>query len=93
MKKLTCIIVGAGHRSIVYAKAYPEGVEVVGVADPSEVRREKAAQLFNLSPSQCYNSAEELAKHPKMADFIINGTMDHQHVETGGTKASDHIRG
>ena len=83
--KLTAIIVGAGHRALTYA-AYaaqrPEELTIVGVADPSPGRRERAARLFSLSPDQCYASAEELAARPQCADFVINGTMDHHHVPT-----------
>jgi predicted dehydrogenase len=38
--------------------------------------------LYDLVPEQCYASAAELASHGKLADFVINGTMDHQHVAT-----------
>jgi len=81
-KKLSCIIVGAGHRALGYASACSDEMEVLGVADPSDLRREYAAKKFNLAPSQCFQSAEDLAEHPKLADFIINGTMDQQHVPT-----------
>lgn len=84
-KKLRCIIVGAGHRAVTYAsyaKAHPEQIEVVGVADPSEQRRQQTAKIFDLEPRACFKSAEDLAQQPKMADFVINGTMDHQHVPT-----------
>ncbi len=83
--KLSCIIIGAGHRSLryaSYAKKNPEAMEVVGVADPSELRRKKAAQTYGLNESQFYESAEALAKDSKKADFVINGTMDDQHVST-----------
>ncbi len=81
----TAIIVGAGHRALIYAeyaKRHPEAFQIVGVADPSEGRRQQAAALFGLSEEQCYGSAEELAALPKRADAVINGTMDHQHVPT-----------
>ncbi|MFH1706316.1 MAG: Gfo/Idh/MocA family oxidoreductase [Planctomycetota bacterium] len=84
-KKLSCIIVGAGHRALVYAsyaEAHPDEMEVVGVADPSALRREQVAKRFKLDPARCFESAEELADQPRLADFIINGTMDHQHVPT-----------
>lgn len=81
-KKLSCIIVGAGHRAVGYASACPDDVEVVGVADPSALRRRLAATRFGLNPSRCFESAEALAAHPKLADCVINGTMDHQHVST-----------
>ncbi len=81
-ERLSCIIVGAGHRAMYYATAYPDRMKVVGVADPSALRREQTAKRFGLDPSQCFESAEALAKEPKQADFIINGTMDDQHVPT-----------
>ncbi len=81
-KRLSCIIVGAGHRALNYANAHPDKMAVVGVADPSDLRREHAARKFDLDPSRCFRSAEDLAEQPKLADFIINGTMDHQHVPT-----------
>lgn len=81
----SCILVGAGHRTLLYASyalAHPEEMEVVGVADPSPGRREQAARTFGLGPERCFVSAEALAALPRMADFVINGTMDHQHVAT-----------
>jgi predicted dehydrogenase len=84
-RKLSCVIVGAGHRAVTYAsyaKTHPGELEVVGVADPSDQRRSHAAKVFGLTPSRCFRSAEELAAQPKLADFVINGTMDHQHVPT-----------
>jgi len=84
-KPLTAIIVGAGHRSLfcaAYALKEPDRLKIVGVADPNPVRREKAAQMFNISEDMCFETADQLATHPKLADCIINGTMDHQHLET-----------
>lgn len=84
-KPITTIIVGAGHRALTYAsyaKEYPEKFKVVGVVDPIEDRRKYVAELYGLGPEQCFSTAEELAAQPKLADTIINGTMDHQHVYT-----------
>ena len=83
--KLQGIIVGAGHRARLYAsyaKERPDDMEIVGVADPSALRRQQVAEEFGLSDKQCFESAEALAHVPKFADFVINGTMDHQHVPT-----------
>jgi predicted dehydrogenase len=82
---LTAVIAGAGHRAMLYARCAeqgPEPVKIVGVADPSELRRTRAAEAHGLSPDQCFETAEELAHRPKLADFVINGTMDNQHVPT-----------
>lgn len=83
--KTTAVIVGAGHRAIVYAsyaKSQPDALEIVGVADPSPLRRELMTQMFDLRPDRCFETADALASVPRFADFAINGTMDHQHVPT-----------
>ncbi len=82
---LTAIIVGAGHRALTYAsyaQQYPDELRIVGVADPLAPRRQLVADRYDLAPEQCFASAEELAAQGKLADFVINGTMDHQHVST-----------
>ena len=79
------IIVGGGHRSLTYAqlaKIESDKMEIVGVADPDEKRRISIAKEFNIPKNRCFESAEELASVPKFADAVINGTMDHIHVET-----------
>ena len=84
-KPVTAIIVGAGHRAFVYselAKTHPEMLKIVGVADPNTVRRKKAMEYFGFDESMCFESAEELAKRERLADAVINGTMDEQHLET-----------
>ncbi len=82
---VTAIIVGAGHRAFIYADLAlrnPEMLKIVGVADPDRIRQKKAADRYGFSEEFCFNSAEELAKVPKFADAIINGTMDEQHILT-----------
>ena len=84
-KKITAVIVGAGHRSMLYgryASEHPDEFQIVGVADPDPVRRRRAAERFSVPGERCYESAEELAVHPQFADAVINGTMDNQHVKT-----------
>lgn len=82
---LTTIIVGAGHRGVLYAsyaKHHPDELQVIGVADPDPVRRERARETFDFPSDNCFESAEELAKRGKIADTVINGTMDADHVPT-----------
>ncbi len=84
-KPLKTIIVGGGHRSLTYAalsEIESDKMEIVGVADPNEARRISIAKRFNIPKDKCFASAEELANVPKFADAVINGTMDHVHVET-----------
>lgn len=82
---VSAIIVGAGHRAMLYAsyaKLHPEALTIVGVADPDPIRRKKASACYHIPQDMCFESAEALAARPKLADAIINGTMDTQHVST-----------
>ncbi len=82
---IRAVIVGAGHRALVYASyalKHPEELQITGVADPVELRRRQTAEKFNIPAANCFESAEALAAAPKLGDAVINGTMDHQHVET-----------
>lgn len=82
----TCIIVGAGHRAHLYASyalTNPEKFKIVGVAEPNKFRREESMRLYGFSEDMCFESAETLAAcGEKLADCIINGTMDEDHVRT-----------
>ncbi len=82
---LKVIIVGAGFRAMrysEYALANPDKMQIVGVAEVSELRRKAAQKKFNIPDEMCFESAEELAKHDKLADAILNGTQDTDHVPT-----------
>jgi len=84
-KPLTAVIVGAGHRSMLYASyalQHPDELQIVGVADPDPFRRRIASEAFNIDPERNYTSAEALAAERRMADLAINGTMDPLHVPT-----------
>ncbi|MBR0509571.1 MAG: Gfo/Idh/MocA family oxidoreductase [Clostridia bacterium] len=82
---ITAVIVGGGHRSIIYADyalKHPEQLKIVGIADPNPERRAMAAARYGFSADMCFENAETLARLPKLADAVINGTMDHQHYAT-----------
>ena len=82
---LTAVVVGAGHRALTYAsyaEQHPEELQIVGVADPIARRREAVAARYGFEADACFETAEELAERPPIADAVINGTMDHQHVPT-----------
>ena len=84
-KPFRAVIIGGGHRSLVYAELAvlePETMQIVGVADPDIRRRDFIAEKFNIPAEHCFETAQELAKTEKFADFAINGTMDDVHVET-----------
>ena len=82
---VTAIIVGAGHRSLVYAQYaldHPARLRIVGVADHDAERRRMAQERFRLPESMLFETADELAARGRLADAVINGTMDQQHVAT-----------
>ncbi len=84
-KPITAIIVGAGHRSIIYADyslEHPDELKIVGIADPDEERVHEAVEKYGIPTENCFKNADELAKKDKFADVIINGTMDKDHVST-----------
>ena len=85
MAPVTAVIVGAGHRALCYAsyaRHHPDALRIVGVADPNPQRRARVARDYGLAPAQCFESAEALAREPRLADAAINGTMDADHVPT-----------
>lgn len=82
---VTAVIVGAGHRGVGYGSYsfdHADELQVVGVADPDDVRRQRTAEMFDIPSEHCFYTAEELAEHEQIADTVINGTMDQQHVPT-----------
>ncbi len=84
-KPVTAIIVGGGHRSFIYADyslEHPDELKIVGIADPNKSRCEDAVKKYGFPSENCFSSAEELSKKGKIADVIINGTMDKDHVKT-----------
>lgn len=84
-KPLTAIIVGAGHRSMIYAslaKTDPDMLNIIGVADPDPIKRRLAAEEFGIPEDMQFYDADELASRGRIADVIINGTMDSQHIKT-----------
>ena len=84
-KPISAVIVGGGHRSIIYGDyslKHPDELRIVGIADPNGERRRMAAARYGFSEDRCFEDAEALARAPKFADAVINGTMDRQHFET-----------
>ena len=84
-KAITAVIVGAGNRTNVYstyAEIHPDDLKIVGVVEPAEIRRNQTAERFHVSKEHRFASIEEFVNSPKIADAVINGTMDQLHVKT-----------
>ncbi|NHN29790.1 Gfo/Idh/MocA family protein [Paenibacillus agricola] len=84
-KPVTAIIVGAGHRSLIYAsyaEKHPDQLQITGVVEPDPLRRSLTAKRFNIPDLCCFETVEQLVQGSIIADAAINGTMDELHVQT-----------
>lgn len=84
-QKIKVAIAGLGNRgNDIYAHyqlVAPDEMQVVAVADPILERREAAVSTYGVLKEQCYETAEEMLKQPKLADVMVIATQDQQHVK------------
>ncbi|MHA1732912.1 MAG: Gfo/Idh/MocA family protein [Promethearchaeota archaeon] len=84
-RKLAGIVIGAGSRGMdayaPYLLDHPEEGQIVAIAEPNDVRREKFAERYGVEPGQQYRGYEEVLALDKFADFAIVATSDRLHVE------------
>ncbi|MCG3177876.1 MAG: putative oxidoreductase YteT [Phycisphaerae bacterium] len=79
---VTVALIGAGHRTIGYARyalSHADRLKVVAVAEPDALRRRRAAEMFGIPVDAQFAGYEQLADRPRLADAAINGTMDPMH--------------
>ena len=84
MKKVSFIVLGAGSRGRAYsnyAEMNPDKMEIVGVADPVEARRESFKEKFGIPEENVVSDWKELLDRPKMADAVMITTQDRMHFE------------
>ncbi len=82
---LKVVIVGGGHRSLIYAELSEiklDMMQIVGIVDPNEFRRNSIAERFSIPEENKFSNVDDFVSREKFADAVINGTMDHIHVET-----------
>lgn len=83
--KIKVMVVGCGDRTTVYAKEgckNLQSMEVVAAVDPDEVRLKYMRDEFGVPESTCFKTIEQALSKGKLADCVINGTMDKLHVQT-----------
>ena len=81
MKPITAVVLGAGSRGFTYAgyaKAHPEALQVVAVAEPRADRRTMLAEELHIP--NCFGSWQELLAQPRMADCAFVCTLDDDHI-------------
>lgn len=88
-KQVTIIIVGNGDRANCYCKyaiSNPEDLKVVAIVDPSARKRKEGSEKYGVAQDMCFASVEECIayhdKNGKIADAVLNSTMDELHYET-----------
>ena len=81
-KPVTAIVCGAGNRGNVYggySLAYPDMLDIVGVAEPIAIRNERYVTKHAIKKENRFNTWEDVFKKPKFADAIIITTPDNLH--------------
>lgn len=81
-RAVTAITLGAGNRGNVYgnyALAYPGELDIVGVAEPIEIRRQRYQEKHNIPDDQAVYTWEQIFERPKFADAVIISTPDDLH--------------
>ncbi|MDX2189646.1 MAG: Gfo/Idh/MocA family oxidoreductase [Bacteroidota bacterium] len=81
-KPVTAITLGAGSRGNVYggfAVAFPDQLDIVGVAEPIQIRNDRYTKKHAIPEANRFKTWEDVFKRPKFADAIIITTPDHLH--------------
>jgi predicted dehydrogenase len=82
---ITAAVLGAGGRGTAYgqfALRYPSELEVVAVAEPQPDRMARFAAHHDIAPQMRFNSWEDMMGAGKVADVLINCTMDRMHLDS-----------
>ena len=89
MSKLRIAVVGTGHLGRIHAKLLQQvdGVELIGLSDPLESARQRAAELFGVDAYADYRQLIE------QSDAVVIATPTDTHTEVAETflKAGKHV--
>jgi len=81
-KKLKAIVLGAGNRGNVYGDygvTYPEQLDIVGVAEPIDIRIERFSHKHDIKEKHQFETWEHVFEQKKFADIVIITTPDDLH--------------
>ena len=81
---MKAIVIGAGARGRSYASfalKHPDKLQIVGVAEPNEERRNKLKEEHNIPDENCFESWEQVFKREKFADSVFICTQDKMHFK------------
>lgn len=83
-KPVSIAIAGAGGRGWGYARfaeKCPEKAKIVGVAEPRDFHRERVVKTHGIAADKTFNTWQEMAKRPRLADAVLICTQDAMHEE------------
>ena len=79
---VTAITLGAGNRGNVYGNygiEFPKELDIIGVAEPISIRKERYAKKHNILEENRFDTWEDVFNRPKFADAVIITTPDNLH--------------
>ena len=83
--KITAVVIGCGDRAEVYCEVgvnQLKKLEIVAAIDPNPERLRYMQEHFGVSKEHCYYDMKDVLAKGRIADCVINGTMDQLHFET-----------
>lgn len=85
MAAVEAIVIGAGNRGRFtyggFARAHPDRLRIVAIAEPHDERRGATAAEHGLAPDAAVRDWKELLDRPRLAPLAIVATGDTEHVE------------
>lgn len=93
---LTFALAGAGGRGWMFAEWLESNVcpgSVVAIAEPNDKRRAAVARLHSIPDNNQFCTWEEMLDRPRLADILLNTTMDkyHREVSVSAMRAGYHM--
>ncbi len=79
----TALLIGAGPRGrLAYLEFLePNGIKLIGVADPIKSNRDWVQEHYNIAEEMCFESFSDIAPLGKIADIVLICTNDRDHLE------------
>ncbi|WP_026244904.1 Gfo/Idh/MocA family protein [Alkalispirochaeta alkalica] len=85
MRPVTAVVIGAGSRGrdayASYALRHPAELQITGVAEPDEARRNNLVQDHGIPESGTFSTWEDLLQKERFADAAFICTQDQMHLE------------
>lgn len=83
MRQVTVAIAGLGSRGkdtyAPCAKRFPEKMKITAIADPIAEKRDMVMEEYGVPKEMCFETAEEMLQHDRLADILFVCTQDGSH--------------